>query len=277
MRVVGSFALVFVLALGSGAAAGSVGGPALVIPRSNPFEPYRFFGDRTVAVPLLVHSPEPEGLSLRAQLVQLTSDLAVPIGGALEVPLPRDGSPRTRIETEISIPLPAVNRETDFELRIRSRRDRDGVWDAAGRIALRVYPADLLGPVRHWATSHPLRVEDDRGLLIGFLRQQRIPVVGVTETRGARAVRGVTLYAGPQALRKRASVPRREDDAIVLFTERQTETPRFLIERTGRGTTVAVEMRLLDRLATDPLAQKIFLEVFELAHEETASTGGNDP
>jgi hypothetical protein len=40
---------------------------------------------------------------------------------------------------------------------------------------------------------------------------------------------------------------------------------------------VTVEMRLLDRLATDPLAQKMFLEVFELVHEERPSTGGNVP
>lgn len=268
---VGAFALVFALALVSGASAGS---PALVSPHPNRFEPYRFFGDRTVAVPLLVHAPEPEGLSLRAQLVQLTSDLAVPIGAEVEVPLPRDVSPRSRIEIELSIPLPAVKRETDFELRIRSRRDRDEVWQAAGRIGLRVYAGDLLSPVRSWANSHPLRVEDDHGSLIGFLRQQRIPMVEGRGTRGFRDARGVTLYAGERALHKRARVPLREDEAIVLFTERQTETPRFLIERTGRATAVTVEMRLVDRLATDPLAQKIFLEVFQLVHEEKTSTGG---
>ena len=274
---VGAFALLVVLALGSGVSVGSLGDPALVIPRRSALEPHRFFGDQTVAVPLLVHAREPEALSLRAQLVQLTSDLAVPIGAEVDVPLPRDVSPRTSLEIELAVPLPAVKRETDFELRVRSRRGRDEVGAAAGRIALRVYPADLLDPVRNWATSHPLRVEDDHGLLIGLLRQQRIPVVAVTGTRGARAGRGVTLYAGPQALRKWAHVPLREDEAIVLFTERQTEVPRFLIERTGGGTRVAVEMRLLDRLATDPLAQKIFLEVFDLVHEETSSTGGNVP
>jgi hypothetical protein len=34
-------------------------------------------------------------------------------------------------------------------------------------------------------------------------------------------------------------------------------------------------MRLLDRLATDPLAQKIFLEVFQLLREQTPPTKGN--
>jgi len=270
-------ALVFVLTLSWGTSAGSFGSRPLVIARSNRFEPYRFFGDRTVAVPLVVYASQLEGLSLRARLVQLTSELAVPIGAELEVPLPKNASSPTRIEIELSITLPAVKRETDFELWIRSRRDNDKVWDAAGRIALRVYPGDLLGRLRSWAASHPLRVEDGHGSLIGFLRHQRIPVVGVTEATGSRYDRGVTLYAGPEAVRKRAHVPPRQGEAIVLFTERQTETPHFLIERTGRATTVTVEMRLLDRLATDPLAQKMFLEVFELVHEERPSTGGNVP
>jgi len=248
--------------------------PASVTPRASRAEPYRFFADRTVAVPLLVHAPEPQGLALHAQLVQLASDFAVPIGAALEVPLPRDASPSPEVEIELSIPLPAVKRETDFEVRFSSRRAGEEGWHAAGRIPLRVYPGDLLGPLRQWATSHPLRVKDDQGSLIEFLRQQKIPVGG-GETQGFRHDRGVTLYAGARALRARALAPLRPGEAIVLFAERETDTPRFLVERKGEGTAVTVEMRLLDRLATDPLAQKIFLEVFELVHEERPSTGGD--
>lgn len=273
---IGTVALALVLAFGSGAAARSLGSPALVTPRPNRVEPYRFFADRTATVPLLLHAPEPQGLALHAQLVQLASDFAVPIGAALEVPLPRDASPSPEVEIELSIPLPAVKRETDFELRFRSRRDRAGVWHAAGRIPLRVYPGDLLSPVRQWATFHPLRVKDDQGSLIEFLRQQKIPVGG-GETQGFRHGRGVTLYAGARAFRERALAPLRQGEAIVLFAERETETPRFLVERKGGGTAVTVEMRLLDRLAADPLAQKIFLELFEVLNDEKQSTGGTDP
>jgi hypothetical protein len=35
-------------------------------------------------------------------------------------------------------------------------------------------------------------------------------------------------------------------------------------------------MRLLGRLAADPLAQKIFLELFEVLNNEQQSMGGND-
>lgn len=270
----GTFALALVLALGSGAAARSLGSPALVTSRPNRLEPYRFFGNRTVAVPLLVHAPDSQGLALYARLVQLTSNLATPIGAALEVPLPTDASSGPGVEIKLAVPLPPVKRETDFELRFQSRRDRDGPWYAAGQIPFRVYPSDLLSPIRSWAKSHPLRVKDDHGLLIAFLRQQGIPVV--VGSQGFRDGRGVTLYAGARALRKRARVPLGEDEAIVLFTERQTGTPHFLIERTDGGTAVSVEMRLLNRLATDPLAHKTFLEVFEILNEEKQSKGGND-
>jgi len=274
-KPIGAVALALALGFASGAAARSLGSPVLVTPRASRVVPYRFFADRTATVPLLVHAPEPQGLALHAQLVQLASGFAVPIAAALEVPLPTDASPSPGLEIELSIPLPAVKRETDFELRFRSRRGRDGVWHAAGRIPLRVYPGDLLGPVRQWATSHPLRVKDDQGSLIEFLRRQQIPVVG-WEAQGVRHDRGVTLYAGARALRARALAPLRPGEAIVLFAERETDTPRFLVERKGEGTAVTVEMRLLDRLAADPLAQKIFLELFEVLTNERQSMGGND-
>ena len=274
-KPVGAVALALVLAFGSGAAARSLGSPASVTPRASRVEPYRFFADRTVAVPLLVHAPEPEGLALHAELVQLTSGFAVPIGAPLDVPLPTGASPSPGVEIELSIPLPAVKRETDFELRFRSRRGGDGVWHAAGRVPLRVYPGDLLSPVRQWATAHPLRVKDDQGSLIEFLRQQKIPVAG-GETQGVRGDRGVTLYEGARAFRERVLAPLAQGEAIVLFAERETETPRFLIERKGEGMAVTVEMRLLGRLAADPLAQKIFLELFEVLNNEQQSMGGND-
>lgn len=269
------FSLALVLALGSVAVARSLGSPVLVTTPANRLQPFRFFGGRTVTVPVRVLAPEPRrGLSLGARLVQLASGLAAPVGAALEVPLPADASP-AGVEIELAVPLPAVQREIDFELRFQARRDHDGLWHAAGHIPVRVYPADLLRPIRRWATTHPLRVADDHGSLIRFLRRRKIPVVE-GGAQGLRDGRGVILYSGARALAKRALVPLRQGEAIILFTEEETETPRFLIERKGGGTAVTVEMRLLDRLPTDPLAHRIFLELFEIINEEKQSMGGDD-
>ena len=263
-------ALALALGLGGEAFAGSPGSPARVV---SDLERYHFFGNASATVPLIVHASEGTGLRLRAQLVQLTSDLAVPVGTELDVPLSRDVAGPQRID--LSVPLPAVERETNFELRVRSRLDPEAIWDVAGRIALRVYPDDLLAPLRRWAASHPLRVVDDHGALIGALRQQRIPLAGVTAAPGSRDGRGLALYAGSPALRRTGRFPPREGEAAVLFTERQPDGPRLLVERTERGTTVTVEMRLLDHLATDPLAQQVFLAVLELVHEVRPPTGGD--
>lgn len=275
VRGVVAFALASCLALGPEAYAASFGGPALVITRPSRPEPLRLFGSQTVTVPVLVHALKVEGLTLRARLVQLTSNLSVPIGAELEVPLPSNPSPPSGIELDLSVPLPSVQRETDFELRIRSRRGHDKPWHAAGRIALRAYPGNLLDSLRVWAKSHPLRVSDGDGSLRRFLRQQRIAVVADGKAQSFRDGRGVSLFAGASALREHERFPLAENEAIVLFTERESEPPRLVIERTDRGTTVSVEMHLLDRLATDPLAQKIFLEVFQLLQEERPSVKGD--
>jgi len=271
---ISALAVSLVLAGNAGAAAGPSGSPTLVTPHANRIEPYRFFGESTATIPLLLHIPRPRGIRVRAQLMQVTSHLEAPIGAPLDVPLPAMAS-SPEVEIELAVPLPAVKRETGFELRFQSRRDRDGPRYAAGRVPLRVYPSDLLGPIRTWAKSHPLRVKDDQGSLLAFLRRQRIPIVG-RDSQGFRDGRGVTLHAGAHASRRRALVPPRRGEATVFFAERETEPPRLLIERTGGGTAVTVEMRLLDRLATDPLAQKIFLEVFEVINDENQSMGVND-
>lgn len=233
----------------------------LVAPRLHPGEPYRFIGGRTVTVPVTVYGPKPHGLAVRAQLVQLSSSLAVPIAGEIDVPLAvsAEGAAAFASELELSLSLPAVRRETDFEIRFQSFWPPARAEFPAGRIALRVYPANLLEPVRLWSESHSIRLEDDHGSVTDVLRQQRI---SVTTRPGSP---DLTVYAGPRSVEKHARQPHAGGRSTIIFSERETSTPHLVVDRTGPGTTVKVEMRLLDRLATDPLAQKIFLEAFQHA------------
>ncbi len=177
VRGVVAFTLASCLALGSEAYAASFGGPALVIARPSRPEALRLFGGQTVAVPVLVHALKVEGINLRAQLVQLTSNLSVPIGAELEVPLPSNPSPHSGIELDLSVPLPAVQRETNFELRVRSRRGHDKPWHAAGRIALRVYPGDLLDPDIKVAGEAFSEVGSRRGNLVSASGRVEIKAV----------------------------------------------------------------------------------------------------
>jgi hypothetical protein len=134
-----------------------------------------------------------------------------------------------------------------------------------------VYPADLLGPVRTWAKSHPIHVVDDHGSVVEFFRQQGIAVAAEP------GLRGITVYAGQRALNRQSLIPLKHGETAVLFSERDTEAPHLVVDRSGRGTIVRVEMRLVDHLATDPLAHKILLDVFRhltTGNEETSLPQG---
>lgn len=243
-------------------------GAAMVEPHPASREPYRFFDDRTESVPLLIYVPEAVAPVIRAELVQLTATLAVPVRTDVDVPLPDPGPRRSWIATDVLLSLPAVKRETDFEVRFRSRRQGDADWHFAGRVRLRVYPSDLLSPIRVWAQSHSLRVEDDLGSVIQFLREQQIPLAA----RSGRG--GVTFYSGAQALQTQARTPLGDGETVVLFPEREREIPHLSIDHASRGTIIRVEMRLLDRLFSDPLAQKLLLEVFQHLHEQALPEEG---
>jgi hypothetical protein len=248
-------------------APGTPGARAFVTVRHDPDEPHRFFGGRTVTMPLTIHVQERNGLAIRVQLVQLTTRLAMPAGHDITVPLPAHAATPSAVDLDLPLQLPAVERETDFELRFTISASGDPVPQPGGRIALKVYPGDLLAPVRAWAQSRPVRVEDDRGLVTAFLEDQRIPIAA------GPGPRGVTIYAGTRALQKHSHNLPRDGETAVLFLERESDTPTLVVDRTGTGTIVQLEMRILERLPTDPLAQKILLDVFR----RLAADHGDDP
>jgi hypothetical protein len=235
--------------------------PVMVVARPDPGQPYRYVGGRTVTIPVVVHAPRPEGLMIRVELVQLSSSPAAPVAHVADISLGEAGQRSTGavFEPEVPVALPSVGRETDFELRFQSLRPREPGAQPAGRVGLRVYPDNLLDPVRLWAESHVLRVEDDDGVLADFLREQRIAVT----TRPGRS--DLTVTTASRSAPELDAYPRTSSGSLIIFSEREASTPHLVVARTGRGVTVTVEMRLLDRLAHDPFAQKILLEAFQHA------------
>jgi hypothetical protein len=246
-------------------------GSVLVAGRSTPGEVLHVFGGRTVTVPLIVHAWESQGVTVRGDLVQLTSSLAAPVARGIDVPLSGStrSTPGPASGVDLSVSLPSVSRETDFELRFRSFHASEGTVQDAGLVVLRVYPADLLEPFRVWAGANTIQLKDTGGSLGEFLRGRRIPVAAHAGPSD------LTLYAGPRPPHTPA-LPGSGDRAAIYFSEREAAGPRLVVERTGHGTTVEIEMRLLDRLATDPLAQKMFLDAFQRAviTDDAAATQG---
>ena len=124
------------------ASAEQVASTALVTRR--PLTSELYLGGRTVNVPLIVYAPAFDGLAVRADLVQLTSTLAMPVVRGIDVlaSLSVRPPPDSAFELDWPVVLPSVNRETDFELRFRSSHPRAAGQQPAGRIRLRAYPAD---------------------------------------------------------------------------------------------------------------------------------------
>jgi TolB-like protein len=115
---------------------------ALVEPIPVSRELYRCVGDRTAMLPLSITATQIDRLVIRADLVQLGATLALPVMRDFDVPVRVPAPGVSRITSNVALTLPPVTRETDFELRFRSRRQTDEAWRPAGRVAVRLYPAD---------------------------------------------------------------------------------------------------------------------------------------
>jgi hypothetical protein len=217
---------------------------------------------------VLVYASNPDGIDLRAAMVQLTSSLSMPVADHLDVRLTSRAAGHAGFEAGVILTPPSVKRETDFEIRIQVRRRSESGWQPAGRVTVRVYPAGLLEPVREWARAHPISVRDDGGTLVAFLRGQRIPIADRTGSRG------VTLYVGSRWKDRNEFLL--DGETAIVFTERETDTPYMIVDRRGRGTAVSVETRLVDRLETDPLAQKLLLEAFRRLPQQLVPVEGVD-
>jgi hypothetical protein len=212
------------------------------------------------AVPITVYGPKPAGLTVRAELVQLSSSLAAPVRGDIEVSLAASATPTAFASAlDLSVSLPAVSRETDFELRFQASWPAARAELAAGRVALRVYPASLLDPLRLWAESHAIRLADDHGSVTALFRDARVRLAN------GPGPSDLVVYSGSRFARTGPLRSMDDGRATIVFAERDATPPYLVVERAGRRTTVRVEMRILDRLATDPLAQKILLEAFRHA------------
>jgi len=194
-------------------------------------------------------SPNPS--ALRAQLVQRSSALAVPTGARVEL-----------VSGAVRVELPRVSRPGDFELRIASHSA-----EQLGSVALRVYPDDLLVPLREWAGRRSLRVIEDDGRLAGLLERLEVPFRAKGAAPVPNAKPPVTLYAGRRTLARHRD---RLEPHAVVFAEHEQGLPHVVVSDTAQGRIVRVEIELLARLESDPRAQQTFLALFELFEEPSS-------
>ena len=235
------------------------------------------FGGRVVSVPLVLYGTPGVRAELRARLVQVAPGLAAPAGEPVDIASGVDFTAGLRRELSFDVMVPAVERESRFELTVFLRAPPSGDWRPVGTLLLRAYPNDLLKPLRRWTERQPLRLDDPSGKLERFLAVQGIASVDLN-TRSLEKGEGpvVTVLVDSSDDLARAKARARRGEAVVLLRERARAFPRIERMRWGAGSLLVVELPLLDRLAVDPQAQNLFLDVLTLARS-TETNREEDP
>lgn len=155
---------------------------------------------------------------------------------------------------------PSVDRITGFEIQVQ-HRDHGSQWHTLYAIPVRVYPDDLLTPIKSWARENTLIVRDRDGKLADFLQDQEVAFVTRRPGRvGRRATLELVTGDGDGIGRDDTHGRRR----VVLFPEKVRDFPKIVARSDEQGERVRVEMALLDRLDT-PRAQMILLETFRMS------------
>lgn len=233
---------------------------------SDPERVEHVFGGQSIPLSVIVYGAPNARSSLKGRLFQVTQALAVPLGGDIEIASDLEFSSGVRREVKFGLALPVVKRETDFELPVFVRFRPGASWRKTGSLRLRVYPADLLKPLRDWADRQPLRLHDATGKLEAFLKAQGIAYLDLTARSLQRSNDPeVALVAGGEdglALAKREAD---KGKVVVAFRERVVTIPRVETKPWGKGFLVTVEFEMLDSLPTHPNVQKAFLEIIESA------------
>lgn len=165
----------------------------------------------------------------------------------------------------ITVELPNVRSEADILVRFSLPE----VDDAAGTIALRVYPDTLLEPLMRFAEQHALVVFDEAGTLTEFFDNNEIAYVQGFETVSAVPIALLVKPRGPERLLEDRGI-----DTAIIFQEKIVDLPQIRAVSSNGQTRVYVEMPFVHDLNDSPLAQKALLDIIRLATNPLSTDRG---
>lgn len=189
---------------------------------------YHEFGGTRLTVPFNYDVPDCSGI--RSQLFRKKNTHPVPV---TQLALSQCGE-------DVAVQIPEVNKPSHYELVIEVQKGSN--WHHLDTIAITGFPRDIFKDFRKWAENHEVMVADSEGKLESFLKKQEIPF---TSSFGFEP-------PSPQAIMK---VGERE----YVFHETETPFPKIWI----RDKQVVFELRFLDQLPTNPLAQNELMQVLK--------------
>ncbi len=226
-----------------------------------------YFGGQEITLPLAVQTSSREQIHLKANLRQVTFSLTAEHNVIPEISPPLDQEDGARADREVKLELPTVQRETDFQLSFQAQTASQDVWSQAGIFHIRVYPKDLLAPLKTWSQKVQLRLEDREGILEDFLAAQ--DVVFVDSKAQMEKREGVPIVTMIVKTTRKVSLPRpplAPHNSIIVFNEQVTNIPKVVVTPFGTGQLIQVDLQIIKQLLEDPRAQKQFLEIIQLAY-----------
>ncbi len=205
---------------------------------------------------------------MKATLTQVTFSLAAEYNVVPEISPSLDQEDRPRADREVKLELPTVQRESDFQLSFQAQTASQDLWSEAGVVHIRVYPKDLLAPLKTWSRRVQLRLDDSEGILEGFLAAQ--DVVFVDSKAQMEKREGVPIVTMIVKHTHKVSLPRRPlapHHSIIVFNEQVENLAKVVVRPFGQGQLIQVDLQIIQQLSEDPRAQKQFLEIIQLAHQ----------
>ncbi len=186
----------------------------------------------------------------------------------LMIPLP-EGKEMNGCEKNFGIyfTFPKVEQESVMEARL-AYFGKNSEWKSLGESEkFVVYPHDLVGEFRKWSEKNLLIVYDDEGRLTSWLSRMNVRFMTEAVSENTEETR---LYVVVN--KEKDFIENREKKYgefmgahVVYFHERVSILPKVVVSENEWLSRVDVEMKLLDKIDDDPLAQKSIIEVMSLS------------
>ena len=232
---------------------------------------YHVFGGQRLDLPLNVRG-NTKHLDLRARLVQIAFMLEAPVGDNLNIlsGVPLNGD--TPLKTHVSLPLPDVRDQTDFELRYQCKTEKSE-WLYAGHTRLRLYSQKILEPLKPLAQNVVLRLKDEGDALRPLLKDLDISVTDHRSPVHPPESPAITLIIrenkdpNPSDLDD-LDLQIHKQESVVVFNEEVRSLPKIVKTSHRGGHLIQVDLEVIRHLRHDPRAQKTFMEIIQLAHPD---------
>ena len=228
-------------------------------------ESQHYFAGEIMTLPLVIYGYAKDAVDVKAQLYYRTASSLAMAGEPMTTLSQRELPGQGILHYDFSMTLPDVKRASDMQLNFFAKTVQEKEWHTTGEFPLKVYPNNLLDPVRAWAQEQPVRLDDPQGKLREFLDAQKIPYLEskAVSLKGLKQPR-VILRTG----RPKHEEPLAKDEIVVHFKEEEEGLPAVIVEPFGLGIKVDVQMKLIDELKASAQAQATFLEIINLVNEQ---------